>query len=132
MDTAESGFKDHFSAASAEYARARPGYPDALVDFLAKVAPRRDVVWDAGAGSGQLSLPLARKFARVIATDASAEQLERAPAHPKIEYRCARAEVSGLPDASVDLAATAQAAHWFDLPRYYEEVRRVVRKDGAV
>ena len=33
---------------------------------------------------------------------------------------------------SADLAVAAQAAHWFDLPRYYDEVRRVVHPGGVV
>ena len=40
----QAGFKDHFSGNSAAYAKARPSYPDALYDWLADVAPRRDVL----------------------------------------------------------------------------------------
>ncbi len=93
---------------------------------------QRDVVWDAGCGSGQLSTLLAARFARVIATDASADQIAQARAHAGVEYRQAGAEASGLDGGSVDLAVAAQAAHWFDLPRYYAEVRRVVRPGGLV
>jgi len=32
----------------------------------------------------------------------------------------------------VDLATAAQAAHWFDLPAYYAEVRRVTRPGGII
>jgi len=124
-------FKDHFSGAAATYAAHRPTYPAALAEFLAGVAPRRELAWDAGCGSGQLSAVLGDHFERVVATDASAEQLARAVPHPRVEYRRAAAEQSGLADASVDLAVSAQAAHWFDLPRYYAEVRRVAR-DGAI
>jgi SAM-dependent methyltransferase len=44
----------------------------------------------------------------------------------------APAEASGLTDRSVDLVTVAQAAHWFDLPRYYDEVRRVARPGALV
>jgi SAM-dependent methyltransferase len=125
-------FKDHFSQVAAGYAAHRPSYPVALVDALAQLAPARGVAWDAGCGSGQLSRVLARRFERVIATDASAEQIAQAVAHPRVEYRCAPAERSGLPGGAVDLATAAQAAHWFDLPAYYSEVRRVVRTGGIV
>src|SRR2546426_10335114 len=64
---------------------------------------------------------LADRFARVIATDASAEQIAQAAPHPKVGYRCAPAETSGLPNGAVDLAVAAQAVHWFDLARYYAE-----------
>lgn len=125
-------FKDHFSGVARAYAAHRPTYPLTVVDFLANQAARRDVAWDAGCGSGQLSTLLVRRFARVIATDPSAEQIAQARPQPGIEYRQASAEASGLGDASVDLAVAAQAAHWFDLPRYYGEVRRVVREDGLI
>ena len=90
------------------------------------------MAWDAGCGSGQLSTLLPARFARVIATDPSAHQIAQARAHPGVEYRQASAEASGLEAGSVDLAVAAQAAHWFDLPRYYAEVRRVVRPGGLV
>jgi len=126
-----SGFHDHFSQVAIGYAAHRPTYPAAVADFLAELAPRLDLAWDSGCGSGQLSVLLAGRFARVIATDASAEQIARGRPHPRVEYRRAPAEASGLPDAVVDLAVAAQAAHWFDLPGYYAEVRRVARP-GAI
>src|SRR5262249_62139428 len=61
-----------------------------------------------------------------------AEQIAQARAHPAVEYRQASAEASGLDDVSADVAVAAQAAHWFDLARYYAEVRRVVRPGGLV
>jgi SAM-dependent methyltransferase len=67
-----------------------------------------------------------------VATDASEAQLARAEPDPRVEYRRATAEASGLPDSSVDLAAAAQAAHWFHLEAYYAEVRRVARPGAAV
>jgi SAM-dependent methyltransferase len=125
-------FKDHFSRVSSGYATYRPGYPSELVDFLAAVAPRRDTAWDSGCGSGQLSVLLADHFERVMATDASAEQIEQAQPHPSVQYRCAPAEASGLPASIADLAVAAQAAHWFDLPAYYAEVRRVSRPRAVI
>jgi len=130
--TSSGSFQDHFSDVAAAYAAYRPSYPPALVDFLARLAPARRLVWDAGCGSGQLSLLLAGHFERVVATDASPEQIARATAHPKVEYRCARAEASGLPERVADLVTAAQAAHWFDLPAYFAEVRRVARPGGIV
>lgn len=125
-------FKDHFSDGAAAYAVHRPTYPVALVDYLAGIAPHRGLAWDCGCGSGQLSVLLAARFERVIATDASADQIGRASPHPQVDYRCAPAEASGLPDAAVDLATTAQAAHWFDLNAYYAEVMRVARPGAIV
>ena len=125
-------FKDHFSAHSAEYAARRPAYPSALADWLARVVPDTALALECGCGSGQLSLLLGGRFGRVVATDASPQQIANAPPHPSVEYRCVPAEASGLPDACTDLVVVAQAVHWFDLPAFYAEVRRVARPGAMI
>lgn len=125
-------FPDHFSDQSRRYAAHRPTYPGALADVLAGVAPARELAWDAGCGSGQLSVLLASRVRRVVATDASGEQLARARRHPRVCYRRELAERSSLPGGAVDLATVGQAAHWFDLEGYVREVRRVCRPGAAV
>jgi SAM-dependent methyltransferase len=125
-------FKDHFSTRSADYVAYRPIYPIAVADYLASLCASPNVALDVGCGTGQLSILLAEHFAQVIATDASARQIESAGPHARVEYRVAPAERSGLPDASVDLVTAAQAAHWFDLPAFYAEVRRIGRPGGIL
>jgi len=120
-----SAFLDHFSSIAASYRAFRPTYPPQLATWLASQAPGRALAWDAGCGSGQFSRPLAAAFERVLATDASAQQLAQAEPVAGVEFRCAPAERSGLPDACADLVAVAQAAHWFDLGAFYAEARRV-------
>jgi len=125
-------FKDHFSTRSADYAAYRPTYPIAVADYLASLCASPNVALDVGCGTGQLSILLAEHFAQVIATDASARQIENAEPHARVEYRVAPAEHSSLADASVDLVTAAQAAHWFDLPAFYAEVRRIGRPGGIL
>lgn len=125
-------FKDHFSGHARDYATYRPGYPDDLIDFVAALPRRRGTVWDAGTGSGQAATALAERFERVIGTDPSTQQIDNADPHPRVEYRVAPAEASGLPDASIDLVTVAQAFHWFDFERFFAEVRRVLAPGGAV
>ena len=127
-----SSFKDHFSASAASYARHRPGYPARLAAWLAGIAPSRALALDCGCGTGQLSTLLAQEFEQVVATDASAAQIGQAQEHARVRYAVAPADRSGLPDASADLVTVAQAAHWFDLPRFYDEVRRVLRPRGCL
>jgi SAM-dependent methyltransferase len=118
-------FKDHFSERSADYAASRPTYPPQLARFLAGHSPGRGLALDCGCGTGQLSVQLAGHFDRVVATDASAQQIAAATPHPSVSYRVAPAEASGLDAASADLVVAAQAAHWFDLPAFYAEAKRV-------
>jgi SAM-dependent methyltransferase len=125
-------FEDHFSRSAAHYARYRPRYPEALFDWLASVAPGRDLAWDCGTGNGQAARSLARHFERVIATDASAEQIALAERHERIEYHVVRAEDVRLPPASVDLVTVAAAIHWFDHESFYHTVRRVLSPAGVL
>ena len=125
-------FVDHFSGVSASYAAFRPRYPDALFEFLARIAPARALAWDAGTGTGQAAIGLARHFGQVIATDASKSQIEHAAPDARVTYRVAPAENSGLAPASVDLVTVAQALHWFDRRRFWPEARRVLRPGGAI
>jgi ubiquinone/menaquinone biosynthesis C-methylase UbiE len=125
-------FRDHFSSVARSYADFRPHYPAALFDYLKTLVSDESLVWDCAAGNGQATFDLAQRFQRVIATDASAEQIASASPHPRIEFRVAPAEQSGLPDASVGLITVAQALHWFDLDRFYAEAKRVLRPGGVL
>lgn len=125
-------FRDLFSAQAGDYARFRPRYPRALFQHLSEAAPGHELAWDCGTGNGQAAVALAPFFQKVIATDPSASQLAQATTQPKVEYRKARAEESGLEDASTDLITVAQAFHWFDQPRFFREVKRVSKPGGLL
>lgn len=126
------GFHDYFSADSSAYAEFRPSYPDVLFEYLALLCPHRDQAWDAGTGSGQAAVALARHFESVIATDASPSQLAHAEPHPRVLYRVAAVGASGVPTSSVDLVTVAQALHWFDHARFWEEVLAVLAPQGVI
>ena len=125
-------FPDHFSRIASDYATYRPHYPAALFDFLATQAPDRTLAWDCGCGTGQATLDLAERFERVIGTDPSAAQIAQAPAHPRIEWRVAPGESSGIAGGICDLVAIAQALHWLDIPAFFREAARVARPGGLI
>lgn len=125
-------FKDHFSQQSAVYAKARPTYPHELFQFLASIAPSQEFCWDCATGNGQAAVSLADCFKRVVATDASPQQIAHASAKQNITYRVAMAEDSGLQNQTADLVTVATAAHWLNLNLFYREAERVLKPNGVL
>lgn len=126
------GFADHFSIQAGSYSQYRPDYPISLISWLAERAPSRELAWDCGTGSGQAAVALGRHFDMVIATDPSASQVRHARTAAGVRYAVMTAERSALASASVSLVTVAQALHWFDLPRFYPEVDRVLVPEGVL
>lgn len=124
--------RNWFDQGGQAYARFRPEYPAELAQFLASVSPGRALAVDAGCGNGQLTALLAAHFDRVSGLDPSADQIAHAAAHPRISYACAPAEQMPVAERSTSLITAAQAAHWFDLPRFYAEVRRIAVAKGVL
>ncbi len=125
-------FTDLFSEKAATYAQVRPTYPDALFELIARHAPAHERAWDCATGNGQAAIGLARHFAAVEATDASREQIAHAIETPGVRYSVQAAEATDFPARSFDAVCVAQALHWFDLRRFHDEVRRVVKPRGVI
>ncbi|HMB42495.1 MAG TPA: class I SAM-dependent methyltransferase [Luteimonas sp.] len=125
-------FADHFSAVAADYAVARPDYPDALFAWIAANAPSRAQVWEAGCGSGQASRGLAAHFTQVFATDPSAAQVAQASGPANVTFAVEAAEQCSLDDASVDAVCVAQALHWFDRAAFFAQCERVLKPGGLL
>jgi SAM-dependent methyltransferase len=128
-----------FDAWAHEYDRFRPGYPGELFEHIARRLhlPTSPSVADLGAGTGKAALAMARRGWSVIAVEPGGPMLEvlRARAEGEglmVDTREARAEATGLADASVDLVTAAQAYHWFEKPTVVEEMARIVRPGGGV
>jgi SAM-dependent methyltransferase len=124
--------RNWFDQGASAYARFRPDYPPELAEFLAAAAPDRQLAVDVGCGNGQLTRLLAPCFERVVGIDPSADQIAHALPDTRIAYRCAPAERIPLDAGGTSLVTAAQAAHWFDLPAFYDEVRRIGRPGTIV
>jgi len=131
MSTDRHPARNWFDQGGRAYARFRPEYPRELAAFLASAAPDDRLAVDVGCGNGQLTQLLAPYFDRVVGLDPSADQIANAVPNARIHYECAPAERLPVPAASASLVTAAQAAHWFDLPAFYREVRRIA-VPGAV
>ena len=125
-------FKDHFSGHANCYAAARPHYPIALFKWIASQCSQHLCAWDAGCGNGQASAALVQYFDEVFASDPSSTQITNAVPHANIRYAVEPAEQSSLHDHSVDCICVAQALHWFEFERFFNEAKRVLKHDGLL
>ena len=120
-----------FASVAGAYERARPGYPDDAVRWLAGDEPR-DVV-DLGAGTGKLTRSLVALGHRVTAVEPLPEMLEHlraaVPGATAVE---GGAEAIPLEAESVDVVTAAQAFHWFDHGPALREIARVLRPGGRI
>ena len=96
-------FIDNFSFKSKEYSFSRPVYPNDLFEFLGEITPNKDLAWDCATGNGQAAIGLCKYFKKVIASDASKEQIDNKFERENILYKVFPAEASNLPDKSIDL-----------------------------
>ena len=133
-----------FNGRAEDYDRYRQRYP--REEILARLREwcgltPNWLVADVGAGTGMLAEVFLENANRVLAIepnrdmrdslrDCVEDQLGR-PA-PQLEIIDATAEVTGLPEGSVDLIAVGRAFHWFNKDRALAEFRRILKPGGWV
>ena len=119
-----------FDRAAEAYERARPGYPEALLDLLP--LPETAVVLDLGAGTGKLTRILAERYLHVVAVeplDGMRAILKRVV--PEAEEIAGSAEEIPVSDGFVDGVFAGQSFHWFRNDQAVGEIARVLRPDGV-
>ncbi len=124
--------RDNFSQQAGAYAIFRPGYPDALYEFILANTAGRKCALDVATGNGQVAAILARNFEFVEAIDISEKQLQHAQRLPNVRYDIAFAENTGKENKKFDLVTVGQAAHWFDIEKFYDEVKRILVPGGTL
>jgi ubiquinone/menaquinone biosynthesis C-methylase UbiE len=124
--------KDFFSGHAKLYATFRPTYPKELYQFIFEHIREFSTAWDCATGNGQVAQHLVQRFTKVFATDISKQQLDNAVKADNIIYSLQPAENTDFPNQSFDLITVGQALHWFDLDKFYTEVKRVAKPDALL
>jgi SAM-dependent methyltransferase len=121
-----------------DYARWRPGYPLEVLDALRAdlgLVPGQ-VVADIGSGTGILSRLLLDNGNVVYGVEPNRAMAAVAEAElagsGRFHSVTGSAEVTSLPDASMDVVTAGQAFHWFAVPEARTEFRRILRPTGGV
>ncbi|MDE2363056.1 MAG: class I SAM-dependent methyltransferase [Hyphomicrobiales bacterium] len=135
MTTVHHAASEGFAAHADAYARGRPEYPPQAVDWLRetlRLAPGKTAV-DLGSGTGKFLNTLRQTGADMVAVEPVAAMREQLlQKNSDVQALEGTAEAIPLPDASVDAVVCAQAFHWFANPRAMSEIRRVLKKGGAL
>ena len=124
--------KDLFSKQADLYARYRPTYPAELYQYILSFVKEKDIAWDCATGNGQAAVVLADHFKKVVATDISAEQIEKATFKENIEWLVCPAESTPFAENTFDLVTVAQAYHWIKWKEFRNEVRRVCKNNAVI
>jgi SAM-dependent methyltransferase len=127
-----------FDEAAELYDRARPSYPNELFDDLiglAELKPGARVL-EIGCGTGQATVPLARRGFKITALDigasmAAVAQGNLAP-YPDATVVVANFEDWPLPEEPFDLVMSATAFHWLDPAIRVNKAADSLRAGGAL
>lgn len=126
---------DVLEAQAAAYVRGRPDYPREIEGWMRGqlgLGPGKAAV-DLGSGTGKFLPRLKATGARVIAIEPWAQMRAHLVAlHPDVETRVGRAQAMPLADGSVDAVICAASFHLFATAEALNEIRRVLKPDGAL
>jgi ubiquinone/menaquinone biosynthesis C-methylase UbiE len=129
---------ERFSGLADIYAKARPSYPDAAIDFIlahCKLTKGLTLA-DIGCGTGISTRLFSTRGLNVIGVEPNddmrrqAQSAEPSSDSATVEYRNGTGEHSQLENNSVDAAIAAQAFHWFEPEEALAEFHRILKPHG--
>lgn len=126
-----------FDSAAEEYDRARPDYPDQLIDAACSAAGLAggSHVVEVGCGTGKLTAALAERGLRVEAVDPGRELVEiarRRVGSASVRFHLDRFEDVALPAGAFDAVFSAAAFHWIDPAVGWSKAARLLRPGGVL
>ncbi|MCJ8323682.1 MAG: methyltransferase domain-containing protein [Rhizobiales bacterium] len=125
-----------FSGLQDIYDAARPTYPPQSIDKLTSfINPDNAEILDIGCGTGILTrqLKAALPGAHIQGCDINSDMIAKAKqSSVGIHYFENVAEDLPFDADQLDLITVGQAVHWFDRPKFYPEVLRVLKQGGTL
>jgi SAM-dependent methyltransferase len=124
-----------FDEVAAEYDRARPAYPDQLIDHACQVAAigSGDRVLEIGCGSGQLTRSLIARGLEVTALEPGKRLISLAERNLEgAEFVNARFEDAQLPHGHFRAVFSASAFHWLDPEVSWQKAARLLAPGGTL
>ena len=120
------------------YDIARPTYPEELFDDVVSLSgvPKEGRILEIGCGTGQATMPLARRGYRILCVELgenlAAAARRNVAAYPQVEVLTGAFEDFPLPEGAFDLAVSATAFHWIDPKIAYPKTAQALTSEGAI
>lgn len=127
-----------FDEAALLYDEVRPGYPEVLFDDLVSLSgiPSGGRILEIGCGTGQATLPFARRGFRILCVELgenlAAVARRNLEAYPRAEVHVGAFEEWRPQEATFDLAVSATAFHWLDPEVAYPKVAGALRPTASL
>lgn len=130
--------RNSYDAVAQLYDAARPPYPEALFDDIEHYAQLDENarVLEVGCGTGQATIPMARRGYAIDAVELGAQLAsiarDKLMAYPHAKILCADFETVSLPPETYDLLLSATAFHWIDPAIRFRKARELLKPGGAL
>jgi SAM-dependent methyltransferase len=130
--------KRSFDAAARLYDKFRPGYPEPLFDDLVELSgiPEGGRILEIGPGTGQATLPLARRGFSITGIELGASMArlcrENVAGFPKVEILNSAFEAWKPGPEGFDLAFSATAFHWISARLAFSRCAKALKPHGSL
>lgn len=149
LNVTEKTFSSYNQAQGQKYGDIRPDYSPgvykAVLDLHTSSGGQAENLVDVGCGPGLAARGLSSHFTNVVGLDPSSGMIATARSKEGVSSSGApiRFEVSSAEDlgaslsppianCSIDLITASNAAHWFDMPRFWVAAARALKPGGTV
>jgi SAM-dependent methyltransferase len=127
-----------FDQAASVYSKARPDYPDALIDDVVSFAELKptDRIFEVGCGTGQATKGFARRGFTILATDPGSEMLrgvrDSLAGLGNVEFLETTFEEWAVERAAFRLIIAAQSWHWVSPEARFSKAAEALSRDGSL